>query len=182
MQNDAVLVVEALGENQLTSWSAVKKLKTVDYDWESWSQSSGIYIVSYGQSVNRIFGCDEAGILYIGKAKNLRDRVHQFYRSDHNVSWFLYNHRDIARKYMSKEIKDFDDEKEMAPYVGELNIRYAEAESESQAEYLERVAIFSYLKLFGEVPPLNSSIPNRYDKPPTQNEMEWFIRESKVAI
>jgi hypothetical protein len=117
-------------------------------------------------------GTDNSGLLYIGKAKVLRERVHQFIRSDHNTSWFLYNHRDLAEKYLSSEI--LDSEKRLLPYFGELNLKYVECESERQAEEVERISIFSYVKIFGETPPLNSSIPDKYSGGPSLEEISWF--------
>jgi|GEM_PF-5116333 len=164
----------------LPDWIKNKKLSTVNSEWSRWSESSGIYIVSRDSPVDRVFEQDSSGILYIGKAKNLRERVHQFYRSDHNASWFLYCHRDLARKYISSEITDH--EEKVAPYVGQLNISYAEANDEAHAEEIERVAIFSYVKKFGEVPPLNNSIPDRYSEPPNDVQVKWFIEQSKKVI
>ena len=130
--------------------------------------------------VNRILGTDNSGLIYIGTATVLRDRVWQFLHSHHNASWFLDCHRDLASKYLDADISNQNEK--LLPALGKLHVRYVECSSKDEAIKMEKVAIFSYVTLFGEVPPLNGSMPgDKYEKGANLEQIRWFKEMLEVT-
>lgn len=111
------------------------------------------------EKIGRWLGDDLAGILYIGKTDNLKNRLKRIRNgcnsggnwtnasnSGHpagNMIWLL-------RSDMIKDIKPKN-----------LQYQYEEKKSDAEAKIDEENAIRKYVRKYGEVPPLNSNIPNR---------------------
>jgi hypothetical protein len=104
-------------------------------------------------AIPRFLGTDPSGLLCIGKTTNMEKRRLQFLRGiekgrGHSEANLLY----ILRQYSTLEI-DYRD------YGYEYRFVPVEA---GQARALEETEIKTYVRTFGEAPPLNSAIPDRY--------------------
>lgn len=106
--------------------------------------------------ITRFLGVDIEGILTIGMSTNIKRRCKQF------------NHgHDKGRGHSAANILNFLRKKSKA-YKSKLSdpsfeIAYKVVADRSAAIKLEEILTRRYLKRFGEVPPLTSVIPKRYD-------------------
>ena len=107
-------------------------------------------------SIKRFLGSDDDGLLCIGKASNLERRRKQFIsgttngggHSEANLLHILEKVTSLSANYPNREYE----------------YSYVKVNNPGEEDLLEEKHIKAYVKRFGEVPPLNSAIPNRYDK------------------
>jgi len=98
-----------------------------------------------GHQIPRMLAVDEEGILDIGESANLRGRLGVFLyaaegkKGPHAAGW-RYNFLGLARRGFP---------------LGDLEFRWAGAESKAAAYSLEGDLMKGYLDRFGELPPLN---------------------------
>jgi hypothetical protein len=154
-------------------WFPVKAIKAIDRDVEIVPSSPGIYVIFGNPPIYRIRGKDKAGILYIGKARNLQRRLYQFWDGYHTASGFLYQHWTLAEKLLNRVIKNNED---IYDCLAKLKFRVACPISKSKIEKAERAALFAYIKHYGEAPPLNLSLPKRWKTAPPWHEVRWGER------
>ena len=105
--------------------------------------------------LERFLTADDEGIMCIGHASNMKQRKAQFLsaikgaggHSEMNLIDYLKTYTNFPNKF-----KD-------------TNLQYSFCECSDVTESInkEEKLIKSYFKEFGEVPPLNSAIPNRYE-------------------
>ena len=115
---------------------------------------SGIYIIysifedGKPQSLPRVLKVDSTGILYIGKSKNLNDRLRMLFRVL-NPKKYKTNGHTFGKNYNSSTRL-----KEAFP-IDNLVFKYTLAKDYSE---LEKSKLKNYFDEFGEVPPLNFSM------------------------
>ncbi len=115
-----------------------------------------IKIGGHPAHLRRFLDTDAAGILSVGMTGNMDARRKQFIRglargaghSEGNLLWLLVRYSRLRRK--------------LGSFV--LQYQYASTRSREAAGRFETTLLKKYVKRFGEVPPLNSVIPSRYDK------------------
>ncbi len=151
-------------------WHEPIILETLKDYWDSSPTTLGVYIVMSDRPVQRIGRVDNAGILYIGKAKVLRNRLWNFWKQNHTASGFLWAHFRVAEIILDKPIHTGND---VTKYLGKLNVRYSTPISEDQLDEAERALLFTYIQYFGEAPPLNRSLLKRWEPPPPSQDREW---------
>ena len=152
------------------SWNKPVALETLKDRWDSFPTTAGVYIIMSDRPIQRIGRVDNAGILYIGKAKSLRDRLWGFLEQNHTASGFLWAHIGVAQIVLNKPILTVSD---VGKHVGKLNVRYSTPIGEDQLDMAERSLLFAYIQHFGEAPPLNLSLPKRWEHPPPSQERAW---------
>jgi len=85
-----------------SKWYKPIVLESLNDSWESSPASAGVYIIMSDRPIPRIGRIDNASILYIGKAKNLRERLWMFWKQDHTASGFLWTHTAVAQIVLNK--------------------------------------------------------------------------------
>jgi hypothetical protein len=107
--------------------------------------------------MNRVLGVDAQGLLSIGKTKNMEGRRAQF------ISGVLngYGH---SEGNLLRLLVLYSGLKEQVPPRPEVECQFLPCKSEDGAIEMEARLLKDYLCRFGELPPLNSAIPNRYDE------------------
>ena len=151
-------------------WHEPIVLETLNDYWHSSPATSGVYIVMSDRPIQRIGRVDNASILYIGKAKNLRERLWEFWKLKHTASDFLWTHMPVAQIILNKPILAVSD---VGKYVGKLRVRYSTPISEGLLDRAERALLFTYTQYFGEAPPLNMSLPKRWEQLPPSQDRAW---------
>jgi hypothetical protein len=151
-------------------WHEPIVLETLEGYWDSSPSTAGVYIVMSDRPIPRIGGVDNVSILYIGKAKNLRDRLWNFWKETHTASEFLWTHPSVAQIILDKPIHAILD---IYKYVGKLRARYSTPISEDLLDTAERALLFTYIQHFGEPPPLNLSLPKRWEQLPPSQDRAW---------
>ena len=102
------------------------------------------------KGIPRFLGTDKERILFYGQTGNLRDRLGALLRGmDHENGHAEGNLIRILRR----EIPRFG--------LTEVLFSYREVASKEEAKDDEERLIKQYVRRFGEVPPINSAIPNR---------------------
>lgn len=104
--------------------------------------------------IPRFFSCDNSGLLVIGETSRMRNRRNGFVRgmntgrghSEGNLFHFLIQHGSLNQRFP----------------VHHLEFCYVPTVNKGAAKLAEERLIKRYVREFGEVPPLNSAIPNRY--------------------
>jgi hypothetical protein len=142
-------------------WYKPIVLETLDVQWDTFSASPGVYIVMSDRPIQRIGGTDFRSIIYIGKAKNLRNRLWAFWKANHSASGFLWTHPTMANIVLNKPVRTVSD---VEKYLGKLEILLDSA---------ERALLFAYIQCFGEAPPLNLSLPKRWNQLPPAEDLRW---------
>lgn len=99
-------------------------------------------------SIQRFLGCDNEGILCIGKSNNLKSRLAQFRRGKDNGR----EHYEAYRLYTSRERLN-----ELFP-SRTYEYSFVKLEPGKEGD-LEAELLKEYCREFGEVPPLNSNLP-----------------------
>jgi hypothetical protein len=119
--------------------------------WSKIPQIGGIYLIhtyidKTPKKINRLLGIDDEGILYIGKSKNIRERVRMLWRvmnpqlkATAHTFGTKYNENKMLRK--SFPLNSLF-----------ISFRFSNMPKEKESKLLKR-----YFLKFGEVPPFNSS-------------------------
>ena len=154
-------------------WSDPVVVKAFDDQWDSMPRTPGVYVVRTGRPIPRIGGLDRAGILYVGRASNVRSRVWSFWSANHTASGFLWTHPGIARLVLAGRVRTVAD---VEKQLGRLTVRYATPVHGRQLGRAERALLFAYISSFGEAPPLNLSLTKRWDGTPVASDLRWAER------
>jgi hypothetical protein len=134
-------------------FKTVKKQKLSQPDfWKEVPKEEGVYWI-YGLEpdgkpclINRLFGSDPTGLLYVGQSKDLRERLRMLWRTIQED--YLAKAHTFGKKY--KHIKKA---RNKFP-IHSLMVRF---ELCSSAKNREAKVLEKYIAEFGEVPPFNSS-------------------------
>ena len=103
--------------------------------------------------ISRFLGADSNGILCIGKTNDMEKRRRQFVRGLKGK----FGHSEGYLMHILQKVSPFS-----ALYANtEWQYSFAKVGS-GEEEAVEAQEIKAYVKEFGEVPPLNSAIPDRY--------------------
>lgn len=150
-------------------------------EWQDLSQSSAtnepaiyeIRIVDENGTplrLGRFLDLDELGLISIGLTTDMERRRQQFLCGMDNC----YGH---SEGNLLNLLRRFSRLQEVFP-AAKYQYRF-QAATNADVPSLERRAIKRYIRRFGEVPPLNSAIPARYDLPSWQEEMITFSTSSQ---
>ena len=153
-----------------SKWTNSFLVKEIDEKWENIPLKSGIYILRCTRSISRIAGKDQSGILYVGKSTKIRQRLTQLWNCNHPATGFLWKHPEIASFISGQQIRS---KKEVENFVASLSLKYALIGTRDQLASAERAVLHSYLFRYGELPPLNFSLPERWKQVPQKRHLKW---------
>jgi hypothetical protein len=151
-------------------WSQTRLVSLFDERWDSMPATPGVYIIKTTRSIHRIGGVDRSGILYVGRTSRIRSRLWQFLECNHPASGFLWVHVDFARLVLDSRIRTVTD---CEKRIYKLRVRYATPIHKSRIARAERALLFAYMSRFGESPPLNLSINERWSAKPSPADLRW---------
>lgn len=154
-------------------WSKAFPIASLEEDWEKRPTTAGIYIIMRKKPVQRIGGTDACGILYIGKAFNLRERLNKFWNADHIASDLMRMQLPLACSVLDCSVQT---EEELYPALSRLRSRVATPIKKRDLDSAERAVLMAYLLKFGELPPLNFSMRARWDEKPRKADLRWAGR------
>jgi len=105
--------------------------------------------------LNRLLKTDDEGIMCIGHTSKMEQRRKQFLsaikrangHSEMNLVYYLNAYTDFKNKFEDAQFQYY----------------FCECSDVAESKREEEQLIKAYFKEFGEVPPLNSSIPKRYE-------------------
>jgi hypothetical protein len=152
-------------------WSKTRPVSLFDKKWDSMPATPGVYIIKTSRPIHRIGGVDRTGILYVGRTSRIRSRLWQFLNCNHPASGFLWVHVDFARLILDSRIRTVTDCENWI--YKKLRVRYATPIYKSRIARAERALLFAYMSRFGESPPLNLSINERWDAKPSPADLRW---------
>lgn len=153
-----------------THWPTPFSIGSIEDAWDNASFSPGIYLISLGKSIRRIKRVDNTGILYVGKSSNLCNRLRKFWNCYHPASGFLWDNLKVANIVLGKTFRNKDD---LGVFLGKLHVKVANPISRKELEKAERAVLYSYMLRFGELPPLNFSLPRRWRESPEDQDLHW---------
>jgi predicted GIY-YIG superfamily endonuclease len=107
-------------------------------------------------TINRFLNTDKKGILCIGMATNMENRRKQFNSGEQGRR----RHSEGNLLFLLKEYSHFEAKHGNSKY----EYHFKKLNTKDDATKKETKLIKDYVKQYGEVPPLNSAIPNRYDQ------------------
>lgn len=151
-------------------WRLLGTLRSLDNNWDQSPDTPGIYIIRRKKPIPRIGGIDTGGIIYVGQSKILRNRLWDFWHSSHNASGFLWINKVVAMKILETE---YQDEDELTALLGELTAKLATPIEEQYIGIAEKAVLYAYARKFGELPPLNSSLPDRWGDSVGKEWIDW---------
>jgi len=119
--------------------------------WTEIPETAGIYLIHACSNqvpvkLNRVTGVDEKGILYIGKSKNIRDRLRMLWRVL-NPKLKATAHTFGTKYNSNKKLR------ESFP----VSSLFISCRTTNEPKILESKLLNNYFTKFGEVPPFNSS-------------------------
>jgi hypothetical protein len=105
--------------------------------------------------LGRLLKADNEGIMCIGHTRQMEQRRAQFVSAINRAS----GHSEMNLVYYLKAYTNFSNR------FKDTNFQYSfcKCSGVDESKKKEEKLIKSYFKEFGEVPPLNSAIPNRYE-------------------
>lgn len=153
-----------------TQWPKPFSIGSIEDAWDNAPFSPGIYLISLEKSIRRMKGVDKTGILYVGKSSNLRSRLRAFWNCWHPASGFLWDHLKLANIILGKTFQNKDD---LGVFLGKLRVKVASLIFQKELEKAERAVLYSYMFRYGELPPLNFSLPLRWRESPKNQDLHW---------
>lgn len=154
-------------------WSMPFLIESLDDKWDEAPSTPGIYVISYKKPINRLAKPDPKGIVYIGKSKKLRNRLWQFWYAQHPASGFIWENPDIASKLTGKKLKK---QKDVENILGSFSVKVAAPINKNILDIAERAVMYAYIRIYGELPPLNFSIPKRWNNVTKEKDIKWAIK------
>ncbi len=151
-------------------WSDSVQVRAFDDDWESMPSTPGVYVIRTDKPLRRVGGTDRAGVLYVGRASSVRNRIWSFWYGNHTASGFLWTYPSIARVVLNGRIRTVSD---VERALGRLIVRFATPIHGQQLGRAERALLFAYVTAFGEAPPLNLSLTERWAGTPSAADLRW---------
>jgi hypothetical protein len=139
----------------------------------AYKHEPGIYVIRRSEPVPRLLDTDSLGTLYIGKATYLRSRLRGFYHAQgHSGGMSLWRVPREPFEYTARVTGALGtSETETYASVGALQVRAAYVPY-GELDLREQACMWVYREVFGETPPLNSSIPGRWNTPRPRC-LEW---------
>ena len=124
----------------------------------NWGMSDQVRLrLGYGDvaTIPRFLSVDDQGLLCIGESGSMEARRRQFVRgmerpgghSEANLLHHLLQHTRFAKNFPNHR----------------LELRYRREPTKADAKTAEAKLIKQYVRKHGEVPPLNTALPNRHD-------------------
>jgi len=156
-------------------WKAPFRIDAVDKIDKEWDAKAvpGVYVIRKKNSIPRIGGIDKNGILYIGQAYNLAQRLNLYQYAGHKATYFLLRQSQIACRILGEKWRS---DKELYSILGSLKAKSVYPLSKKSLNKAERAILFAYLKKFGELPPLNSNLPGSQKVNPDKAELRWAMK------
>jgi hypothetical protein len=151
-------------------WSRPLSLGSLESVWDDTPDTPGVYLILAARPIGRIGGVDRRGILYVGKARNLRNRLWQFWYADHNASGLLWTQPVLARIVFSRTIRTVTD---VEAHLGRLKAQVSTPIATRDLDAAERAVLYAYIGRYGEAPPLNFTLPRRWKAPPSAHDLRW---------
>ena len=164
---------EALGETIRARWKQPFTVKKIKDGWDSMPSKPGIYIVRSRKAIPRATGVDRFGTLYVGQAKNLRNRLWNVWDAQHEATGMLWDHPAVAAKLLRTR---FASSQQRARAVDALIVRVALPVQPADLNRAERAVLTAYVQRFGEPPPLNSVFPGKWSKNRGNRLSRWASR------
>ncbi len=160
-------------------WMKPFRIADLEVNKESAPTTPGVYIIMRGTPIRRVGGTDHNGIIYAGKALNLRKRLRQFWNAEHIASDLLRMQLPIARAVLGRKLST---ENELYSVLSRLFARIATPLKKHELDEAERLVLMAYLLRFGELPPLNFSMRSRWDDIPSKAELRWAEQGMRISI
>jgi hypothetical protein len=155
-------------------WHKEYRLDTLDDDWDYWPSESGVYVILGQRGLRRAVGKGMSRVLYIGQAKNIRNRLWYAWYGEHSGTGLLWDFPKVARALTGHSTAGpFD----RGGAIGRLTAKVAFPIRTADLSRFERALLFAYFYRHGELPPLNATMPKRWDRQrPTTDLIQWATR------
>jgi hypothetical protein len=140
-----------------------------DQKWDA-IMAPGVYIIMRPKFVQRVSDVDRNGILYIGQAYNLADRLDKFQYAGHKPTYFMLRNLKIASGILQDQVRN---ENHLYRALGKLKAKICYPIRKSALDEAERAVLFAYLEKFGELPPLNANLPGSQKGKPRREDLRW---------
>jgi len=134
----------------------------------------GVYILRCSRSIPRAAHLDQRGVLYIGQASNLRNRLRSALQARHPATGILWEYPRVTSAVLGtpKEARHVRNH-----HLNRLIVRFAGPVPERELDRYERALLFAYFYRYGELPPLNSALPKRWARSkPGAHLLSWARR------
>jgi hypothetical protein len=154
----------------LPKWARDFRLADLYESWDDMPSGPGIYVVLSRRPIDRAGGRDPSGVLYIGQALVLRDRLWDFWYAKHLASDFLWSNPEVARLVLQTNLTS---SKQVETELGNLWARVASPLPQHLLTESEHAVIWAYTIRYGEPPPLNSALPRRWGERPKAKWLQW---------
>lgn len=157
-------------KTRMPEWKEPFRLASLDDEWDDRPSTAGVYVIQCGRPLDRVGGTDKNGIVYIGKSSNLRDRLWMYWYAEHDASACLWSDLKQAARLLGKKSLS---KKQLEEALGSFTARTATPLESRYLQIAERATLYVYAQAFGELPPTNFAMPDRWGIKPNDRWMNW---------
>jgi hypothetical protein len=147
----------------MSKWSEWRDILSIKDFAKDIGKSPGVYEIrlsnsaGHPTSIDRLLGTDEAGLLAIGESVNLARRIKEFYDS-YTGQRFYHCTGDRLFLVWASHYTDWRYSKDNS----RVQVRVMKLQNKAEAEREEEHLLKKYFREYGELPPLNSSMPDKH--------------------
>jgi predicted GIY-YIG superfamily endonuclease len=149
----------------MSNWSKWKDISSIDNLAGQLSKIPGVYKMRLSNSagrahpIGRLLDADKKGVLAIGESVNLARRIKEFHRAYIGDRFMRHSVGDRLFLVLMCQYSRFK-----TAYQNNVKIQFAvmKLNNKTEAETKEERLLKGYFKKFGELPPLNSLMPDKY--------------------
>lgn len=125
-----------------TDWEPLDGL-----DFTTVTTDPGVYVIAANKPLSRVVGVNRTGILYIGEAGGLRNRLRMFYRRASGCKEAAHS---AGRRYLLFKL-----DRHISFHT--LRVRWTKLKTKAEAKHMEGKLQREYIKHHCELPPLNAN-------------------------
>ena len=149
----------------MSNWSKWKDISSIDNLARQLSKVPGVYKMRLSNSagrahpIGRLLDIDKKGVLAVGESANLARRIKEFHRAYIGDRFMRHSEGDRLFLVLMCQYSHFK-----TAYQNNFTIQFAvmKLNNKTEAETKEERLLKGYFKKFGELPPLNSLMPDKY--------------------
>lgn len=149
----------------MSKWSKWRDISSIKNFAEEIGKSPGVYKIRLADSarrpihISRLFGDDQDGLLAIGESVDLARRIKEFYNA---YAARTFGHSSMGDRLFLVLMCQYSCFKTTYQNNSTVQFRVMKLSDKAEAQAEEEKLLKNYFKEHGELPPLNSSMPDRH--------------------
>jgi hypothetical protein len=149
----------------MSNWSKWRDISSINNFTKELSKVPGVYKIrlsdSAGRShpIGRLLGIDKKGVLAIGESANLARRIKEFYKAYIGDKFMRHS---VGDRLFLVWVCQYSHFKTTYQNNSKVQFIVMKLNNKTEAETEEERLLKEYFKTYGELPPLNSLLPDKH--------------------